>query len=60
MKESYWYNQHHTRGPWTSIIAAVCIGYPEGDIKWSASNIDILDGLTKLWRQGNTTYYGYL
>jgi hypothetical protein len=61
MKYSYWYNPQHTRGAYTSIVAAVCVGYPQMDtVKWSPSNIEIIAGLTKLWRQGETTYYGHL
>lgn len=59
---NYWYNNRQERGPWTTIVAAVSVGVPEllEPINWSSRDASIIEGLTKLWRQGETTYYGYL
>ena len=70
---NYYYNPVWTRGPWTSIVAAVVPdGYCPPDLpasdnpvqhhrtQWQERSADILDGLTKLFRQGDVEYYGYL
>lgn len=57
-----WYNNQHRRGPWTTIVAAVCEGVPPKyqPSVWSVRDESVLEGLTKLWVEGETTYYGYL
>ena len=61
MKQTIYYNTHAAGpGPYTRIIACACIGYPDDSNKWAVRDESILDGLTKLYRQGDNTYYGHL
>lgn len=68
----YYYNPRHKRGAYASIVACVAPdGHYPPDLPgkptppdyghgWSIRDASVLDGLTKLYRQGDYTYYGYL
>jgi hypothetical protein len=62
---TYWRNvRAPARGTYTSIQAAVTDdgGLPADEYpnRWQTAGEEVLEGLTKLWRQGSTTFYGYL
>jgi hypothetical protein len=62
---TYWRNVlAPRRGTYTTIQAAVTDdgGLPVDDQphRWQPAGPEVLEDLTKLWRQGSTTFYGYL